>query len=83
MVEKQLQLRVQLGQIRPIDVPMTARFVAALWNGLFLMRVLGDPITQTRWDELSEVIAAITFDGVAVSKAQSAGADSPKIHPKS
>ena len=83
MVEKQLQLRVQLGQIRPIDVPMTARFIAALWNGLFLMRVLGDPITQSKWDELSEVITAITFDGVAVSNAQGNDADSRKINPKS
>ena len=70
MIEKQLQLRVQLGQIRPIDVPMTARFVAAVWNGLFLMRVLGDPLTRDQWDELSEVITTITFDGVALPKAK-------------
>jgi AcrR family transcriptional regulator len=75
MVEKQLQLRVQLGQIRPIDIPMTARFVVALFNGLFLMRVLGDPLTQDKWDELSEVITSITFDGVALQKAKSKAID--------
>jgi AcrR family transcriptional regulator len=65
LLEDQLQARVDQGQIRPINVPMAARYLSALWNGLFLLRVLNDPLVVSHWDELTEVISSITFEGVA------------------
>ncbi len=80
MLEDQLQQRVDLGQIRPINVPMTARFLSALWNGLFLLRVLNDPLVVSNWDELAEVITSITFEGLAAT--HMAGADIRAQTPK-
>ena len=65
LLEDQLQARVDIGQIRSINVPMTARYLSALWNGLFFLRVLNDPLVVSHWDELAEVITSITFEGVA------------------
>jgi len=74
MLEDQLQTRVDLGQIRPINVPLTARYLSALWNGLFLLRVINDPTVVSDWDELAELITSITFEGVASKNIASEGA---------
>jgi AcrR family transcriptional regulator len=64
MLEKQLKMRTALGQIRPIDEKIAARFIASLWTGLFILQTLGDPIVDEDWDALVEESASIIFDGV-------------------
>jgi AcrR family transcriptional regulator len=64
-LEKNLQLRVMMGQIKPIDVAMTARVLAGVINGLFFLEVLGDPLIESEWDSLSETLTDILFEGLS------------------
>ncbi|OGO31115.1 MAG: hypothetical protein A2Z16_15685 [Chloroflexi bacterium RBG_16_54_18] len=64
LLEGHLQTRQDLGQIRSIDISMSVRLLVALTNGLFFLDVLGDPLVQAQWDELSQLITSIFFDGV-------------------
>jgi AcrR family transcriptional regulator len=63
-LEKQLQLRIALGQIRPVDPILSARVLASMVLGLFILQVLGDPPVQTDWEALVEIAASIVFDGL-------------------
>ncbi len=65
IIEKQLQMRMELGQIRELDSALTARLISSLLSGLFLLQLFGDPLVNERWDELSHLATSILFDGVA------------------
>ena len=67
-LEKNLQLRIELGQIQPIDVPMTARALAGMLTGLFILEMLGDPLVVSGSEELSEAITSMVFDGISPKK---------------
>ena len=59
---------VDAGKIRPLDVPLTLRVIAATFLGLLTMRVIGDPQIQTRWDELLDLLTTIMLDGLLPSE---------------
>lgn len=65
MLEAYMQARVQLGHIRPIDVPLAVRVVQGMFVGLLVFRILGDGPIRARWDELPEVIGSLIFDGLS------------------
>ena len=60
-----LQARSQMGQIKPVDAALVSQILVGLTTGLFVLEVLGDPKVTTEWEELSEVITSILFDGIA------------------
>ena len=64
MLEKQLQMRIMLGQIRQQDVHLSARFITSLWTGLFILQILGDPLLASDWDAFAQESTAILFDGI-------------------
>jgi len=59
---------VEAGKIRPLDVPLTLRVIAATFLGLLTMRVIGDPQIQSRWDELLDLLTTIMLDGLLPSE---------------
>jgi AcrR family transcriptional regulator len=65
MLEDYIQARVQLGHLRPINVPLAVRAVQGMFVGLLLFRILGDGLIRAGWDELPEVIGTIIFDGLS------------------
>ncbi len=65
LISRHLQELLDKGQFRIIHVPYTARMLVALMLGLYVLEVLGDPLIQSQWDELSQVIASIFVDGAA------------------
>lgn len=65
MLEDYFQARVELGHLRPIDVPLAVRAVQGMFIGLLMFRFLGDEPIRAGWDELPEVIATIIFDGLS------------------
>ena len=65
MLEAYIQARVQLGHIRPINVPLAVRAVQGMFVGLLMFRILGDEPIRASWDELPEVIGAIIFEGLS------------------
>jgi AcrR family transcriptional regulator len=73
MVERQLDLRQKLGQIRPIDAPMVSRTLTSIWLGLFIFKVLGDPLIVNRWDGIAQVAVSLVFDGLTPDPAKKRG----------
>jgi len=65
LLEQYLQARIELGHIRPVNVPLTARAVQGMFVGLLILRILGDEPLLSGWDELPEVLATIIFDGLS------------------
>ena len=64
MLEGYIQARVEMGHLRPIDVPLTVRAVQGMFIGLIMFRIIGDEPIRTGWDELPEVIGTIIFEGL-------------------
>lgn len=64
MIEQYLQAQIELGNIRPVDVPLTVRAIQSTFVGLLVIRILGDEPLQTRWDDVPEVLATLIFDGL-------------------
>jgi len=64
LMEPYLQVRIELGHIRPVNVPLTVRIVQGMFIGLLLLRILGDEMLQSAWDDLPEALAALLFDGL-------------------
>jgi len=65
LFEQYIQTRVELGHIRPLNVPLAVRIVQSIFVGLLILRILGDELLQSEWDELPEVLATIIFDGLS------------------
>jgi len=71
MFEQYLRAQVEQGQMRPVDVALTTRYLFALNLGLLGMLILGDPLLQSKWesDELLESLAGFIFDGLEPQEA--------------
>ena len=64
-LENDLTLHLQAGQIRPIDVPTTARVLAAMSSGVFILKILDDSLLSPDWKQFSETLVSIFFEGLA------------------
>jgi AcrR family transcriptional regulator len=64
LLEGYLQTQVELGHIRPVDVPLTVRLVQGMFVGLLVLRVLGDEPLQSRWEDVPQVLAMLVLDGL-------------------
>ena len=68
LLEQYVQARVEMGQVRPLDVSLMVRAVQSTFIGLLMLRILGDEVVQSRWDEMAEVLASLVFDGIGVER---------------
>ena len=64
-IETALRQRIEVGQIRSLDVPAAARFIASIWLGLFIIEALGDPLIHIEWERLVETTTSMILDSVA------------------
>jgi AcrR family transcriptional regulator len=65
LFEQYIRARIKLGHIRPINVPLAVRAVQSTFLGLLVLRILGDELLQSKWDDLPEALATILFDGLS------------------
>jgi len=65
LFEQYIQARIELGHIRPLNVPLAVRIVQSMFIGLLILRILGDELLQSGWDDLPEVVATLLFDGLS------------------
>jgi len=65
LFERYIQARIELGHIRPLNVPLAVRIVQGMFIGLLILRILGDELLQSGWDDLPEVVATLLFDGLS------------------
>ena len=68
LLEQYVQARVEMGQVRPLDVSLVVRAVQSMFIGLLMLRVLGDEEVQSRWDEMADVLASLVFSGIGVER---------------
>jgi len=73
MLEQYVRTRVELGDIRPVNVPLTVRALQSIFVGLFVMRILGDEAVLSGWDDVPEVLATLIFDGLCPRPEEVAG----------
>ena len=66
-LQHHLQARIEQGELQPIDPALTSRLLSALLIGLFAQRVLGDPIVNDRWDELTAALVATLTSGLLLA----------------
>jgi AcrR family transcriptional regulator len=66
LFEQQMEARLAMGQIRPLNVPLYVRFMFAVNLGLLGLLILGDPLVEQEWDgeELVQELADLIIQGV-------------------
>jgi TetR/AcrR family fatty acid metabolism transcriptional regulator len=65
VVEEFFRKGAEAGLIRPVDIPLTMRAITSMTLGLIVMRILGDPQIERRWNELPDVLADLLLEGMA------------------
>ncbi len=65
LAERYFAQLADAGRLKPIDVPLLVRSLAATTLGLLLLRLLGDRSLNERWNDIPDVLTAIMFDGIA------------------
>jgi TetR/AcrR family fatty acid metabolism transcriptional regulator len=58
------------GTVKPLDPPLAMRVLAATVLGLVLLRLMGDPELQARWDEMPNVITEILLNGLVKGRTE-------------
>ena len=64
LLEQYVQARIEMGHIRPVNVPLTVRAVQSMFIGLIVLRILGDEPLESGWDDIREVLGTLIFDGL-------------------
>lgn len=64
MAEQYFEVMVEQGKIRPVDAPITLRIISATFLGLMVLRMLGDSVVDTQWDELAGNMTDMMLDGL-------------------
>lgn len=60
--------RIERGEMRPVDVPLTVRILQSTILGLSILQALGDPVTLAAIDDpkrLVSALATVIVDGLA------------------
>jgi len=65
LMEEYVETRIEQGDLRPVDVPLTVRAVQSMFIGMLLMRILDDDPLRERWDEMPEAVATLLFEGLS------------------
>jgi TetR/AcrR family fatty acid metabolism transcriptional regulator len=65
LLEQYLQAQVELGLLRPVNVPLTVRLVQGMFVGLLVLRIFGDEPLQSGWEEVPEALAPMVLDGLS------------------
>jgi AcrR family transcriptional regulator len=64
LFERYVQARIEMGDIRPLEVPLAVRVVQSIFVGLLVLRILGDEQLRSGWDDMPEVLASVVFEGL-------------------
>ncbi len=64
LLEQYVQARIDMGDIRPVNVPLTVRAMQSMFVGALVLRTLGDESILTRWSDMPEVITTLVFEGL-------------------
>ena len=65
VAEKHLEKMVAAKRLRAAHVSLTLRSIAAMFLGVLTLRILGDPVLESQWDELPDLLTDLILDGIA------------------
>jgi AcrR family transcriptional regulator len=66
LLEQYLAAQIELGRLRPVDVPLAVRIVQGMFVGLLILRILGDEPLEAGWDQVPETAMTLIFDGLSL-----------------
>lgn len=52
------------GKIRAVDLALLSRVITGAFMGLVLLRLLGDPVMMTRWDDVPGELSHVLLSGL-------------------
>jgi TetR/AcrR family transcriptional regulator, fatty acid metabolism regulator protein len=64
LAEKHFGQMIEDGKITPLNVPLALRVMSATFLGLLVLRMIGDGVVESQWDELPGLLATMTLDGL-------------------
>ena len=64
LAEPLLQRLVEQGKLRAPDPPLVLRAVAGTFLGMMVLRLLGDPLLEAKWDTLPDMLTTMLLDGL-------------------
>jgi TetR/AcrR family fatty acid metabolism transcriptional regulator len=64
LLEQYVEMRIESGELRSVDAPLVVRSVQGIFIGLMVLRILGDRVVRTHWDDLPEQLVDLVFDGL-------------------
>ena len=70
LAEQYFQQQVEQGLIRPVDVPLTMRAISAMFLGVLILRIMGDPELKERWDKMPFILSELILDGLSQDKGE-------------
>ena len=73
LMEQHVQARIEMGQIRPVNVALLARLFVVINVGLLLGLLLSDPVVKSEWDSLVDGLVNLLFDGLSPDGGEAAG----------
>jgi AcrR family transcriptional regulator len=73
LMEQHVQARIEMGQMRPVNVALLARLFVVINVGLLLGLLLSDPVVESGWDSLVDGLVNLLFDGLSPEGGEAAG----------
>lgn len=64
--EQYLQRWAEKRAIKPVDLSLTIRAIAALIMGIMLESIMGDPVIESKWDALPDQLANLLVNGLGM-----------------
>ncbi|MCL5959293.1 MAG: TetR/AcrR family transcriptional regulator [Chloroflexi bacterium] len=67
LLEGHLQTRIEMGQLKSVDIRLATRILVGAMIGLGILTNLGDPVVKAAWakpEELAEALATVLVDGL-------------------
>jgi AcrR family transcriptional regulator len=65
LADSYAQSLIKPGMEPRLDPQLALRAIAALGIGVLMMRLMGDPLLESRWDEVPDVLAELILHGIA------------------
>lgn len=62
--EQMLQKWVDRGLIRPVDAGLAVRAISGMVMGLMIESILGDPLLESKWNDLPDFLTGLLLDGL-------------------
>jgi AcrR family transcriptional regulator len=69
LLEQYARARIEAGDVRFLEAPLAVRSIQGMFIGLMILRILGDEMLASHWDDVPEVLVDLLFDGLGPEEA--------------